>query len=57
MEEVEKGKWSDGVYTVVHGVRSEGKNIYHIYRSGKYVAQRRSLEDAVQWAADDRKGS
>lgn len=57
MDVVIEGKeWSDGTYTIKHGPMPSGTgDRYHIYRSGIYMAQRRSLEDAQDWVVNAKK--
>lgn len=54
-----KESWTHGDYLVKLGKNgSVRSDVYHIYKSGKYVAQKVSLEGCKDWIADDiEKGS
>lgn len=56
LKETSKGKeWKDKDYTVKWGQGAQKKDIYHVYHSGQYVAQVKSLKDAEDFIAKNKK--
>lgn len=51
---VENKEWKSGKYEVKRaGMSVNLPDVYHVYKSGKYAAQRRSLEGCEEFIQDD----